>query len=49
MTSALGWQHGDWLILTAVAGAVIVRRDPGGSPRSVNSAQITIIRRQPLT
>jgi hypothetical protein len=49
MTNALGWRHGDWLILTAAAGVVIARRDPGGSPRSVNSAQITMIRRRPLT
>jgi hypothetical protein len=49
MASALGWQHGDWLTLIAAAGLVIARRDPGGSPRSVNSAQITMIRRQPLT
>jgi hypothetical protein len=39
MTNALGWRYGDWLILTAAAGVVIARRDPGGSPRSVNSAQ----------
>ena len=38
MTSALGWQHGDWLTLIAAAGLVIARRDPGGSPRGVNSA-----------
>jgi hypothetical protein len=49
MTSALGWQHGDWLTLIAATGLVIACRDPGGSPRSVNSAQITMIRRQPLT
>jgi bifunctional DNA-binding transcriptional regulator/antitoxin component of YhaV-PrlF toxin-antitoxin module len=30
ITSALGWQPGDRLILTAVAGVVIARRDPGG-------------------
>jgi len=29
MTSALGWQPGDRLTLTA-AGLVIARRDPGG-------------------
>jgi len=26
MTSALGWQHGDWLTLIAAAGLVIARR-----------------------
>jgi hypothetical protein len=35
MTNALGWRYGDWLILTAAAGVVIARRDPGGNPRSV--------------
>ena len=30
MTSALGWQQGDRLTLTASAGVVIARRDPGG-------------------
>ena len=30
MTSALGWQPGDRLTLTATAGVVIARRDPGG-------------------
>ena len=30
MTSTLGWQPGDRLILTAAAGVVIARRDPGG-------------------
>jgi hypothetical protein len=41
---ALGWQPGDRLALTAAAGVVMARRNPGGSPRSVNSARITIIR-----
>ena len=30
MTSALGWQPGDRLTLTAAAGVVTARRDPGG-------------------
>jgi hypothetical protein len=30
MTSALGWQRGDRLTLTAAAGMVIARRDPDG-------------------
>jgi bifunctional DNA-binding transcriptional regulator/antitoxin component of YhaV-PrlF toxin-antitoxin module len=30
VTSALGWQSGDRLTLTATAGVVIARRDPGG-------------------
>ena len=30
MTSALGWQPGDRLTLTAAAGVIIARRDPGG-------------------
>ncbi len=30
MTSALGWQPGDRLTLTAAAGVVIACRDPGG-------------------
>jgi hypothetical protein len=30
MISALGWQPGDRLTLTSVAGVVIARRDPGG-------------------
>ena len=30
MTSTLGWQPGDRLTLTASAGVVIARRDPGG-------------------
>ena len=30
MTSVLGWQPGDRLTLTASAGVVIARRDPGG-------------------
>ena len=42
MTSALGSQPGDRLTLTA-AGVVIARRDPGGSPRSVYRARITMI------
>jgi bifunctional DNA-binding transcriptional regulator/antitoxin component of YhaV-PrlF toxin-antitoxin module len=30
MICALGWQPGDRLTLTSVAGVVIARRDPGG-------------------
>jgi len=30
ITSVLGWQAGDRLTLTAAAGVVIARRDPGG-------------------
>jgi bifunctional DNA-binding transcriptional regulator/antitoxin component of YhaV-PrlF toxin-antitoxin module len=30
ITSVLGWQQGDRLTLTASAGVVIARRDPGG-------------------
>ena len=30
MTSMLGWQPGDRLTLTAAAGVVLARRDPGG-------------------
>ena len=30
MTSALGWRPGDRLTLTASAGMIIARRDPGG-------------------
>ena len=30
MTGALGWQPGDRLTLTAAAGVVTARRDPGG-------------------
>ena len=30
MTWALGWDAGDRLTLTAEAGVVVVRRDPGG-------------------
>ena len=30
MTSALGWKPGDRLTLTAAAGVVVARRDPGG-------------------
>ena len=30
VTSALGWRGGDRLTLTADAGVVIARRDPGG-------------------
>jgi bifunctional DNA-binding transcriptional regulator/antitoxin component of YhaV-PrlF toxin-antitoxin module len=30
VTSALGWRAGDRLILTASAGVVLARRDPGG-------------------
>lgn len=30
MTSALGWQPGDRLTLTAAVGVVFARRDPGG-------------------
>jgi hypothetical protein len=30
MTTALGWQHGDRLTLTAAAGVIMARRDPDG-------------------
>ena len=30
MTTVLGWRRGDRLTLTAAAGVVIARRDPGG-------------------
>jgi hypothetical protein len=30
ITSALGWRHGDRLTVTAAAGVVLARRDPGG-------------------
>jgi bifunctional DNA-binding transcriptional regulator/antitoxin component of YhaV-PrlF toxin-antitoxin module len=30
MTTALGWQPGDRLTLTATAGVIIARRDPAG-------------------
>ena len=30
MTGVLGWQQGDRLTVTAAAGVVIARRDPGG-------------------
>ncbi len=30
MTGVLGWQRGDRLTLTAAAGVVLARRDPGG-------------------
>jgi bifunctional DNA-binding transcriptional regulator/antitoxin component of YhaV-PrlF toxin-antitoxin module len=30
MTSTLGWKRGDRLTLTAAAGVIIARRDPGG-------------------
>jgi hypothetical protein len=30
MTAALGWQPGDRLTITAAAGVVTARRDPGG-------------------
>jgi bifunctional DNA-binding transcriptional regulator/antitoxin component of YhaV-PrlF toxin-antitoxin module len=30
VTTALGWSNGDRLTLTAEAGVVIARRDPGG-------------------
>jgi hypothetical protein len=31
MTGALGWQPGDRLTLTAAAGVIVARRDPGGA------------------
>jgi hypothetical protein len=30
MTATLGWQRGDRLTLTAAAGVIVARRDPGG-------------------
>jgi hypothetical protein len=33
VTGVLGWRGGDPLTLTAEAGVVIARRDPGGAVR----------------
>ena len=33
VTGVLGWRGGDPLTLTAEAGVVIARRDPGGAAR----------------
>ena len=40
--TALGWADGDRLTLTAEAGVVTVRRDPGGMVTMPASAYITI-------
>jgi len=42
MTSALGWQPGDRLTLTAAAGVVIARRDPGGMATMPSKPYIVI-------
>jgi bifunctional DNA-binding transcriptional regulator/antitoxin component of YhaV-PrlF toxin-antitoxin module len=42
ITSALGWRGGDRLTLTAEAGVVTVRRDPGGMVTLPASAYIAI-------
>ena len=50
MTGALGWLPGDRLTLTAAAGVVIARRDPGGMVSLPVKAYIVIpaaLRRRP--
>jgi bifunctional DNA-binding transcriptional regulator/antitoxin component of YhaV-PrlF toxin-antitoxin module len=42
VTSALGWRGGDRLTLTAEAGVVIARRDPGGMITLPGRAYIAI-------
>jgi hypothetical protein len=42
VTSALGWRGGDRLTLTADAGVVIARRDPGGMVTMPGRAYIAI-------
>ena len=42
VTSALGWRGGDRLTLTAEAGAVTARRDPGGMVTLPGRAYIAI-------
>ncbi|MHB1593874.1 MAG: AbrB/MazE/SpoVT family DNA-binding domain-containing protein [Streptosporangiaceae bacterium] len=42
VTGALGWQGGDRLTLTAEAGVVTARRDPGGMITLPGRAYITI-------
>jgi hypothetical protein len=42
MTSALGWRRGDRLTLTAAAGVVIARRDPGGMVRMPSKPYVAI-------
>jgi hypothetical protein len=42
VTSALGWRGGDRLTLTAEAGVVTARRDPGGMITLPNRAYIAI-------
>ena len=42
MTSALGWQPGDRLTVTAAAGVVIARRDPGGMVTMASRPYIVI-------
>jgi len=42
MTSALGWQPGDRLTVTAAAGVVIARRDPGGMVTMTSKPYIVI-------
>jgi hypothetical protein len=42
VTAALGWRGGDRLTLTAEAGVVIARRDPGGMVTVASRAYIPI-------
>ena len=42
MTSALGWQPGDRLTLTAEAGVMVARRDPGGMVTVPSRAYVVI-------
>jgi bifunctional DNA-binding transcriptional regulator/antitoxin component of YhaV-PrlF toxin-antitoxin module len=42
IVGVLGWQPGDRLTLTAVAGVVIARRDPGGLMTMAAKSYLTI-------